>query len=193
VACVTKGCIEWLRGRSGLTSGESAARDRLEETPYWHLARFGWSFQNRGRAPQRMLLSVSAGIETDPELNDSLTPYSLSRRCDPKESVFEQVRRARFPHRPSRLRALYVLDDYSLVVRALAEWFPSERRVVHECRLLAGSVVHRADAVWLDAPRREWASNAEKYWGGVETEQPFPEVLVHGGIYFPRWEFFKQR
>jgi hypothetical protein len=91
------------------------------------------------------------------------------------------------------LKTLYVFDDYSLVERALAEWFPRERRVVHECRLLAGSITHKADTAWLNAQPIEWASNAESYWGGATTQNPFAEVLVHGAIYFPCWESLDNR
>ena len=113
--------------------------------PCWHVVGSPWPFYNNVRVSKGALLSVSAGIEAEPEIHAAQTPYSLARADDPKEVMFEEIRRASFPHCPSRLKALYIFDDYSLVERALAEWYPSEEKIVHECRLLLGSVTHKAD------------------------------------------------
>jgi hypothetical protein len=97
----------------------------------------------------------------------------------------------RYPTRPSRLKTLYVFDDYKLVEPALAEGFPNDKRIVHECRLLLGSVTHKTDTRWLNSMPDQWSVNAEMYREGVMTERPFPEVLVHGAIYFQGRESFR--
>lgn len=163
---------------------------QIDDAPYWHLVGTPWLFFNNVRVGKGALLSVSAGIEAEPHIHNAHTFYSLTRRDDAKEALFENIRRTRFPHRPSRLKTIYVFDDYSLVQRALAEWFRNEEKIIHECRILLGSVTHRADAAWLNASPDQWAVNAEKYWEGAMTEKPFPEVLVHGALYFPAWESF---
>ncbi|PLK49559.1 hypothetical protein C0V76_03735 [Uliginosibacterium sp. TH139] len=104
--------------------------------------------------------------------------------------MFEEIRSARYPTCPPRLKSLYVFDDYALVERALREWFQNERKVVRECRLLVGAVTHKADTAWLNAHPAQWAQFAERYWVGEMTDNPFPEVLVHGALYFPEWESF---
>lgn len=157
---------------------------------YWHIVDPGSFFKNNVRVGKGALLSVSAGIAAEPHLHNAHTLYSLARSGEDKEALFEKVRLERYPHRPSRLKTLYVLDEYSLVTRALAQWFPNESKEVYECRLLLGSVTHKADTLWLDAPQETWLSSAEKYWEGVMTETPFPEVLVHGALYFPGWKAF---
>lgn len=162
----------------------------IDDEPYWHVVGSLWLFYNNVRVGKGALLSVSAGIEAEPHIHTAQTPYSLARRDDAKEALFEDIRRTKFPYHPSRLKTLYVFDDYSLVQRALDEWFPSEEKIVHECRLLQGSVTHRADTVWLNSLPIQWAEYAGRYWDGSMSETPFPEVLVHGAIYFPDWEMF---
>lgn len=162
----------------------------FESQPYWHMVGTPRLFYNNVRIGEGAVLSVSLAIETQPHIHDAQTPYSFARRDAEKENVFEEIRHARYPHRPSRLKTLYVFDDYKLVERALIEWFPNEHRAVHECRVWSDSNVHKADSTWLNALPKEWAVNAEKYWGGGMSEKSFPEVLVHGILYFPGWEDF---
>jgi hypothetical protein len=164
---------------------------QIDDQPYWHLVGTPWLFYNNVRVGKGALLSVSAGIEAEPHIHNAHTPYSIARRDDAKEALFEEIRRTRFPHRPSRLKTLYVFDNYSLVQRALSEWFPKQDKIVYECRILIGAITHKADTVWLNAFPHQWSVNAEKYWEGAMTEAPFPEVLVHGAVYFPEWESFK--
>lgn len=165
---------------------------QIDDAPYWHLIGISWLFYNNVRVGKGALLSVSAGIEAEPHIHNAQTPYSLARRDDAKETLFEEIRCTRYPHRPSRMKTLYIFDDYSLVQRAQMEWFPNEKKIVHECRVLVGSVTHKADTTWLNALPNQWTVNAQKYWEGVMTAAPFPEVLVHGAIYFPDWESLRE-
>lgn len=162
----------------------------IDDTPYWHLVGASWLFYNNVRVGKGALLSVSAGIEAEPHIRNAHTPYSLARLTDGKEALFEDIRRTRYPHCPSRLKTLYVFDDYSLVQRALNEWFSNQNMTVHECRLLVGSVIHKTDTNWLNTWPDEWPVSAQKYWEGQLSNNPFPEVLVHGALYFPGWESF---
>lgn len=93
----------------------------IDDAPYWHLVGLSWLFYNNARVGKGALLSVSAGIEAEPHIHNAHTPYSLARLNDEKEVLFEEVRRTRYPHCPSRLKTLYVFDDYTLVQRALTE------------------------------------------------------------------------
>lgn len=162
----------------------------IDERPYWHLTSPGSFFYNNVRVGKGGLLSISQAIEVEPVIAAAQTPYSADRINDPKEAVFEEIRRTKFPKCPPRLKALYVFDEYALVERALKEWFPQAPKIVHECRILLGSVIHKADTVWLNSHPNEWNESAEKYWQGIMTPSPFPEILVHGALYFPDWESF---
>ena len=162
----------------------------IDDRPYWHLVAPDGFFYNNVRVGKGALPSISASIEAEPAIENAHTPYSLSRMQDGKEQVFEEIRKSKYPTRPPRLKSLYVFDDLRLVERALREWFPNERKIPHECRLLTGSAIHKADTAWLNANQEQWRENADKYWQGAMTQNPFPEVIVHGAIYFPDWQRF---
>lgn len=164
------------------------------DRPFWHLVvASGGLFYNNVRAGRGALLSVSAGIQAEPHLENAHTPYSLTRMHDEKERVFEDVRRTSYPACPSRLKTLYVFDNRGFADRALAEWYSSEPKVAYECRVLAHSVLHRTDAAWLNYSRDQWPACAHRYWRGEMSQNPFAEVLVHGALYFPDWQEFPEQ
>ena len=161
---------------------------------YWHVVPTAgvnaMIFYNNVMVHKGALLSVSAGIQAEPHLQNAHTPYSFSRLNDEKEMVFEQIRRTEFSSKPPRLKSLYLFDNYTLVERALAEWFPNERKNVHECRILidGNCNVHKADTVWLNSQPTDWERCARNYWEGNLSDNPFPEIIVDGAIYFPAYE-----
>ena len=158
--------------------------------PYWHLASLNSFFYHNVRCGRGELASISCAIAADPNLENAQTPYSMARLSDAKEAVFENVRRAKFPDRPQRLKALFVFDDRALAERALKEWFTREQRPPLECRIVIESNIHKADSLWLNASAEQFEENAAKYWQGEMTASPFPEVIVNGALYFPDWESF---
>jgi len=87
----------------------------------------------------------------------------------------------------SRIKTLYVFDEYSLVERSQVEWFQHDPKEIHECRIIKGSNFFRADTIWLNCSQDQWQERASRYWNGEMTDDPFPEVLVHGALYFPNW------
>ena len=161
----------------------------VHDRPYWHVVSPHGFFHHNVRCGRGELVSVSA-IAADPNLKNAQTPYSSARLADPKDAVFEKVREANFPERPPRLKALFVFDDVAIAERALEEWFPNEQKLVHECRIVCGSNIHKADALWLNARVAQFEEHAARYWQGEMTESPFPEVIVNGALYFPGWESF---
>lgn len=162
------------------------------EQPFWHLvqAEYAWVFHNNVRVGCGALASVSALIHADPSMAGGRTPYSFSRRDDSKERLLERVRSERFAALPTRLKSLFVFDDCSLVERAQHEWFSDSPKLVYECRVAEGAITHRADAQLLNAQSDGWEENANLYWSGSMTAQPFPEILVRGTLYFPNWQSF---
>ena len=166
----------------------------ISEKQYWHLVPNNgvnaMMFYNNVRVGKGALLSVSAGIKAEPHIENAQTPYSFSKLGDGKETVFESVRKDTFPTHPSRLKSIYLFDDYSLVERALAEWFSNESKIAYECRVLTGSVIHKADTTWLNCNSINWEEYANKYWAGTMSDDPFPETIVDGAIYFPIYETF---
>ncbi len=166
----------------------------VSEKQYWHLVpkrgTNAMMFYNNVMVGKGALPSVSAGIRAEPHIENAQTPYSFSRLGDGKEEVFEKVRKEAYPMHPSRLKSIYLFDDYSLVERALAEWFSNEQKTVHECRVLFGSAIHKADTTWLNCYPNDWQECAKKYWAGTMSDNPFPETIVDGAIYFPAYGAF---
>jgi len=162
----------------------------INDEPYWHLVGASYIFYHNVRVGKGALPSVSAGIEAEPHLQNAHTPYSLNNINNGKENLFEKIRQTSYPHLPSRLKTLYVFDDYSFAVRAQSEWFPNEKKTILECRIFTCSVTHKVDSTWLITPSNQWPDAAQKYWKGEMSDTPFPEILVHGVLYFPNWEEF---
>lgn len=166
----------------------------ISETPYWHLVPNKGSdammFYNNVMIGKGVIGSISALIKTHPDLEGIQTPYSLSRLGDAKEAAFESVRKLIYPEHPSRLKSFYLFDDYNIVEKALNDWFSNEQKTIHECRVISGSVIHKADATWLNCSSDNWEENANKYWSGIMSDNPFPEVIIHGSIYFPTFMTF---
>lgn len=167
---------------------------QIDEKPYWHFVPTRGTnamlFYNNVSIGKGALLSVSAGIQAEPHLENAHTPYSLCRIDDRKERVYEKIRTEKYPTCPSRLKSVYLFDDPNLVERALNSWFRQEPKEVHECRLLAGAVTHKADTTWLNCHEDEWVNCANKYWSGLMSNDAFPEMIVHGAIYFPNYKEF---
>ncbi|MBC8462319.1 MAG: hypothetical protein H8D67_30485 [Deltaproteobacteria bacterium] len=163
---------------------------QIDDKPYWHFVSPSSFFYNNVRFGKGALLSVSTGIQAEPGIEKAQTLYSLSRTHDEKEKVFEEIRQTGFPACPPRLETLYVLDEYRFVERAQKKWFLNDPKEVHEYRILIGSITHRADTVWLNSLPEQWRDYAQKCWNGEMSQNPFPEVLVHGALYFLDWETF---
>jgi hypothetical protein len=90
---------------------------------YWHLVSPNGFFYHNVRLARGELVSVSA-IAADPNLEKAQTPYSMARLSDVKEAVFENVRRAKFPDRPQRLKALMTGRSRSALSKS---GFPTSR------------------------------------------------------------------
>lgn len=87
------------------------------------------------------------------------------------EIVFEYVRRASFPHMPSRMQCFYAFDD-----RARVESFAPGTRVVE----LRASRSIKLDMNWLAMPQQLAGLSyfANKYWSGTATPAPDWEYLL---------------
>jgi hypothetical protein len=169
--------------------------EEIDETTYWHLMPVSGAtaqmFFNNAIVGKGLVHSVSFMVELDPNLENAQTPYSIGTSEAKKEGVFEHVRVAHFPHLPSRLKALYVFPSTEAADRAQREWYASDPKVAIRAWIAQGSNVHEADAQLLRGSPESWPGNAERYWAGETTDDPFPELIVHGSLYFPDWETFE--
>lgn len=171
------------------------AIEEIDDTTYWHLVpASGTSAHilfNNAIVGKGLIHSVSFMVELDPNLANAQTPYSIGTSEAEKERVFEEVRLARFSTLPSRIKAFYVFPSAEVAQRAQREWFASDPKVLLRAWIAQGSKVHQGDAQLLRGSRDSWSGNADRYWSGEMTGDPFPEVLVHGSLYFPDWKSFE--
>jgi hypothetical protein len=105
-----------------------------------------------------------------------------------KVNAWERVRQVVDKNLPTRQHALFLFDDEEMAVRAGQTWFPGEARLLVEARVGNSCRIHRADSCWLNCEPPQWDLNAERYWRGEMTPEPFPEIVVDGPVYFPGWE-----
>lgn len=106
------------------------------------------------------------------------------------EEVWERVRAARFPHKPSRRGATFLFDRHDAATEFASKWMPDTDTVVLRSRISIHASVHTGHVGWLEASAGERKDAAARYWAG----EPCPgrhEILEHvvdGLVYFPDWE-----
>lgn len=155
---------------------------------FWHLTTTDNFLLNNARLGKGWTASVSYFVEM--EGNDGfVTPYSMLHRDKDKEAVWEAVRQQKFPKLPSRMKALYAFLTQTDAESALSlgGWFEEESRVIIAVQPSPNAVVHVADAGWLDSRADHWTASASEYWSGAKTDDPKPEVVLHGQFYCPGW------
>jgi hypothetical protein len=166
---------------------------QMYSEPVWHLVPpddGSTFFYHNLYLAKGFLSSISLWIEHDPNLANAHSRYSAFNIEKEKEAVFERIRAERFPSHPSRLKALFVFKGESDVSRALNEWYKNVARNVYGARILTHSKVHVGDSIWLNCA--DWEEGAEKYWRGDLADTSLPEVIVHGTLYFPKWQEFSK-
>lgn len=138
------------------------------------------------RLSQGLCMSASMLANTE-ELRDVVTPYYVANTQVEKECLWEKIRQSEFPHLPTRLKALFLVDTLEAAHVARQQWFPNESRHILETRVVRPASLHKADAKWLETPKCEWVTSARSYWSADMTCVPMIEAIVYGCVYFPRW------
>jgi hypothetical protein len=163
----------------------------LRPGTFWHLSPPNGLLKNNARVGNGVVYSIGAVAEL-PGLENAVSPYSFARSGDPKEAVWEGVRKLSFGFLPSRLKSFYCFESKELLDRAAREWFgiKAGARDPLAVRIAASALVHRCDAKLLETAQDQWQTSAMRYWKGEMTSAPFPETIVHGAVYLPDWEQF---
>ena len=169
------------------------ALEEIEEKPYFHLVpsittTFGHIFYNNLKVGKGLIVAISKAIESEPQLRNAQSGYSLFHLNKEKENVFEEIRKADFPEKPSRMKALFVFESQKDAERAQMKWFANEDRKIHLAWIRKGAKIHVGDSNWLNCEQNRWQKNAERYWKEEKSTDPFIELVVHGYLYFPDWE-----
>ena len=165
---------------------------KIHTNQFWHLVDTTYPnlIHHNAKLGKGIIQSISCMAKINPELEGIVTPYYFFNMNDPKESLFEAIRKNAFSELPSRFKAFFVFDEYQLAEKALGGWFSNNNKEIEKCLLLPSCKTHRADTEWLNCKEIQWEEYAQKYWDGKMSESPFPEIVVEGSIYFPRWKEF---
>ncbi|WP_158812559.1 hypothetical protein [Methylocapsa sp. S129] len=116
-----------------------------------------------------------------------MSRYGFDAAATEKEQVWEAVRIAVCAQAPTRLHAMFLVDDEEIASRAMKTWFAGQERHLLKARIDRRAKTHRADAKWLDYGRGEWEQSASRYWRDEMTADPMPEIIIEGFVYFPEW------
>lgn len=174
-----------MKGNSVVSKGKLY---KLQEEPYWHLAHPTAGFLlNNVALSEGICWSISA-INRMPGLMNAMSPYTWRIMNDRKEQVWERIRTEVNPELPSRKGAIFLFDREDLILDIMSKWFPTEMRHLLDVRVVSGGKMHRGDSKWLDCAEDLWEKNAYQYWSGGLMDNPVPEVLIEGAVYFPGWK-----
>jgi hypothetical protein len=112
------------------------------------------------------------------------------------ERALEQIRQARYPDLPSRLRCYFLNLDRATAEKRALSMFRGARKSVRCHFVLNGGRYHFADLGVYEAleGRPDDIPLAEKYWSRFEPanvdEQNRLEILADSALYFPDWQDF---
>ncbi len=171
-----------MDGKNGVT------KYSIDNKDFWHLTHDGGILSHNVLLYQGYYKSISAENPfADPR--GFVTIYGAYAQLSEKEKTWERIRKTEFPDRPTRFNALFLFESKELAENAATEWFGDERRLLVRVRLISDSRRFRADATWLDNVSADNAEDrARHYWEGEMTNNPRPEIIVCGWVYFPDWE-----
>jgi len=144
-------------------------------------------FSHNVKISNGRIMAVSFLKAENPTLSGALSPYHAFTRERPKEKVFEHIRLEEFQNCPSRLGAIFLFDDLHLANKANATWW-HRKRVILPANVIEARSIGCYDSKHLNACAHEWDDAARKYWSGVLTENPAPEVLLNGIVQLYGWE-----
>jgi hypothetical protein len=159
----------------------------LRRECYWHLTPAqGSHLLHNAHNGQGICWSTSAIRRAEPDAA-AVTFYGAFGNVDRRTlgSAFE--RPSTKTYRPGNTPS-FLFDDKAMADRSLETWFPNEKRLLLDARVDTNARTQRADSRWLDCDATQWAENAERYWRGEMSEDPLPEIVVDGAVYFPGWK-----
>lgn len=119
-----------------------------------------------------------------------LSPYTAFNSEKAKEDVWETVRIQQFAGLPSRRDALFLFESGADLQKASVKWWAGQPRRTLKAQITEGAALHKADSRLLDSTEDQWEENAQRYWRGLQTDDPIFEVIVQGVVCFPEWETF---
>ncbi|WP_312373910.1 DUF2441 domain-containing protein [Stutzerimonas nitrititolerans] len=114
------------------------------------------------------------------------------------ENLLEEIRQAKYPNLPSRLRCHYLNHDKATAEARAVDW-NWHNRSLERCYIVrSGGTFHHADVALYEklVTDPENAGLAEKYWQpfhpSTADEQSRLEVLANSCLFFPDWKKFPE-
>lgn len=138
-------------------------------------------FTNNLKVCKGVFPSPSFIREVDDNLKGMVSMYEIMHADKEKEKAFEKVRVEHYPHRPSRMGAIYLFQDYKTALVANEKWWGNKRNL-YETRIRNGSIVMVADSEWLNCTSEDYEGNAHNYFQEKTTDNPLIEVVVMGVV-----------
>ena len=105
-----------------------------------------------------------------------------------KENAWEASGRSSIKTSRARQHALFFFDDEGMAERARLSWFPGEDRLLIEAHLIETPSSTVPISRWLNCQPPQWEVSAGRYWRGEMSDDPLPEIVVDGAVYFPGWK-----
>ena len=116
-------------------------------------------------------------------LKNTILRYSMYVR----EEIFEEVRKNKFPNRPSRKTGIWVCEENQVNgwLHAIGNEFQNNDRVF---KVLLSGEIHKADEKWVRMdgslhPFCKIREKAHKYWQDDHSQYENPEFLFQGEVY----------
>ncbi|MFB3166572.1 DUF2441 domain-containing protein [Neobacillus sp. 179-C4.2 HS] len=134
----------------------------------------------RGNCPKQLPDYHFRPIDTIEEALGSL--YDSLRNC--REMVFEDIRKEKFTHLPSRKSCIWLLSDDKNALEYWKNTLSGNNLKVFRVKLLNGNT-HRASQKWLEGGTfslSTWENHAINYWSGIDTGNIDDEILCQGEI-----------
>lgn len=173
---------------------------------FWYLAPCKYEpvdrFDNNWKEFAFVLHNAFVGQGIVPAQSDLLEGISLhvpnkTRAAREAERVFEEIRSAHYPEKPSRLRCHFLSLTREHALRRQKDWPEFENRKLTRCFLIPSSgYYHYADVSVFErcAQGQLTEELAHQYWEVFE-EGKFPlanlEILADSSLYFPDWRQFQ--
>jgi hypothetical protein len=169
---------------STVTTHWNGATYQLRPEKYWHGVRSDSHLLHNVHLGEGVTHSISFHRKNG---EHAVSPYGFVRGPSPKETSWDETRKAIAPDAPTRVHALFLFDEERIARDIVATWFVGEDRTLLKARVDLKAKILRVDARWLDAHEPQWTANASRYWRGEMTADPRPEIIVEGAVYFPDW------
>jgi len=138
-------------------------------------------FEHNLKICKGVFSSPSYTSETDENLKNIVSPYQMFHQDKQKEVIFEKIRKAHYPARPSRMGAIYLFPNLEAAEISNTKWWGNQR-IFHEAKIHNDSVVMVADAEWLNCTKENCETSAHNYFQEKQTQTPLLEVVVKGTI-----------